>query len=138
MQQIKRWRETGLVWLWLTIAVLILDRVSKLLVIDHLTLFVPYKILPVFNLTLAYNTGAAFSFLDSADGWQNWLFGIIAIVISVIILRWLAHTSKKQIFLNIALTLILAGAIGNAIDRVLYQYVIDFLDFHGRYALCDF
>ena len=122
--------RTGLSWLWLTLLVIAVDRYSKYWATEHLTLFNPFEILPVFNLTLAYNTGAAFSFLNSASGWQHWALGGLAVIVSVAVLIWLSRISARAIWLSCALCLILAGALGNAWDRVLYGYVIDFFDFH--------
>ena len=84
-------------------------------------------LLPFFNLTYVRNYGAAFSFLSDAGGWQRWFFTIIAVVISCVLAVWLARNSKTQLKLNLALSLVLAGAIGNLIDRSIYGYVIDFL-----------
>lgn len=122
--------KSGLIWIWVAIVVIVLDRISKLWVLNHLTYSEPLSILPIFNLTLVYNTGAAFSFLHTASGWQNILLGSIAGIISVTILIWLARLSAREGWLSIALCLILGGALGNAWDRILYQHVIDFLDFH--------
>ncbi len=121
---------SGLGWIWITILVIALDRYSKEWVVNHILLGDPLEILPFFNFTLAFNTGAAWSFLHSAAGWQNWLLGGTAIVVSGVILYWLAKTSVKEYWSNIALALILGGAIGNVWDRILYAHVIDFLDFH--------
>lgn len=126
----KKICTTGLSWLWLTIFLIAIDRYTKFWVQDHLVFLEPLAILPIFNLTLAHNTGAAFSFLHSASGWQNLFLGSLAIVISAIIIRWLYKLPAKKRWVNIALCLILAGALGNAWDRVLYGFVIDFFDFH--------
>ncbi len=123
-------KTTGLRWLWVTLLVILCDRVSKYLALYYLP---PYAQVPVFqhfNLTLAYNKGAAFSFLDSANGWQTWLFGAIAILVSIGLLIWLTRLSFRQRWLCIALALIIGGALGNLSDRFLYGYVIDFLDFY--------
>jgi signal peptidase II len=85
-------------------------------------------LLPGFNLTYVHNTGAAFSFLSQAGGWQRWLFAGLAVVMSSIITVWLLRLQKHETFMAAALSLILGGAIGNLIDRVAYGYVIDFLD----------
>jgi signal peptidase II len=99
-------------------------------VAQHLLPFTPLKIFPFFNLTLAYNKGAAFSFLHSASGWQHIFLGSLALIISIVILVWLYKLSARERWIGIALCLILGGALGNAWDRVLYGYVIDFFDFH--------
>jgi signal peptidase II len=79
-------------------------------------------------LTYVHNTGAAFSFLSDAGGWQRWLFAALAIIISGVLAVWLARLQKHETLLAVALSLVLGGAIGNLIDRVAYGYVIDFLD----------
>lgn len=122
--------KTGLWWLWVAVLVIAVDRYSKIWVSHHLIFQAPMNVLPVFDLTLAYNTGAAFSFLNSASGWQNIFFCTLAIVISVAITVWLARIRRKDAWLSVALCLILGGALGNAWDRFMYQYVIDFLSFH--------
>ena len=88
------------------------------------------KLLPIFNLFLIYNTGAAFGFLQTASGWQNFLLGSIALIVSVIIFIWLARLPRQERIMNIALCFILGGALGNLWDRLLYGYVIDFFHFH--------
>lgn len=130
MNPIKKCLSTGLAWLWLTILVIVLDRYSKLWVSEHLTFLEPFKILSFFNLTLAYNTGAAFSFLHTASGWQNLFLGGLAFIVSIIMIACLAKSPVNARWLNIALCLVLGGALGNAWDRILYGYVIDFFDFH--------
>jgi signal peptidase II len=122
--------KSGLIWLWVTFLVLLLDRVSKTWVVQHLNWHEPLPVLPFFNLTLAFNTGAAFSFLGAASGWQNILFSLLAVVVSLLILGWLWQLSSRERWVGFALALILGGALGNAWDRVLYAHVIDFLDFH--------
>jgi len=130
LKVMQRVRSSGLVWLWLVLVVLVLDRYSKIWVIDHLVFFEPMKLLPFLNFTLAYNTGAAFSFLHAASGWQHWVLGGLAVVVSAIVFVWLSRLSSRARWMNIALCFIMAGALGNAFDRVLYGYVIDFIDFH--------
>lgn len=100
---------TGLSWLWVAFVVLALDRFSKIWVIHHLAFFEPVRILPFFNLTLAYNTGAAFSFLHSANGWQNIAFSSLAVIVSGVILFWLHKTPARDRWFNIALCLVLSG-----------------------------
>jgi signal peptidase II len=84
--------------------------------------------MPLFNLTLVYNRGAAFSFLSQAGGWQRWFFAVLALVVSVGLVIWLRKLKRHEFYSAIGLTLILGGAIGNLIDRVRLGYVIDFLD----------
>lgn len=130
MQYIRKIFRSGLIWLWITILFFILDRLAKIWAVQHLALYEPLTIFPFFNLTLAHNTGAAFSFLHSASGWQNLLFGGLALIVSIVIIYWLAKLSSRDRWLSIALCLILGGALGNAWDRMSYGYVIDFFDFH--------
>lgn len=121
---------SGLRWTWIALLVLIVDRISKLWVADALIPYYQFYVLPIFNLTLAFNRGAAFSFLSKGSGWQNLLLGGIAIIASVFIIFWLKRQSYREKWTNIALALILGGALGNLWDRLSYAYVIDFLDFH--------
>lgn len=127
---LKRIFASGLMWLWIAVLVLIIDRLAKLAAISYLTIGEPFAVLPIFNFTLAYNTGAAFSFLHSASGWQNILFGTLAVIISIVILIWLRRLSIRDYWLSIALNLILGGALGNAWDRMTLGAVVDFFDFH--------
>jgi signal peptidase II len=120
-------KHTGWRWWWLMLLVLVLDQISKQLVIANMQLFDSIELLPVFNLTYVRNYGAAFSFLSDAGGWQRWFFTLIAVVISAVLAVWLARNKSTEVKLNLALTLVLAGAIGNLIDRSVYGYVIDFL-----------
>lgn len=121
---------TGLRWLWVTLVILILDRVTKSLALHYLPPYASVPVMKYFNLTLAYNKGAAFSFLGSASGWQSWLFGAIALAVSMGLFIWLTRLSSRQRGLCIALALVMGGALGNVSDRFLYGYVIDFLDFY--------
>ncbi len=123
----KLFLETGWRFWWLAILVLIADQLSKIYVIKNFALGESVNLLPVFSFTYARNYGAAFSFLGDAGGWQRWLFTAIAIIVTIGISIWLARLSKGQTKLALALTCIVAGAIGNLIDRSLYGYVVDFL-----------
>ncbi len=115
-------------WLWLSLLALILDQWSKIAIDGSMQLYESIAILPSFNLTYVHNTGAAFSFLSEAGGWQRWFFAAMAIIISTILVTWLYRLKKHETLLAIALALVLGGAIGNLIDRLAYGYVIDFLD----------
>jgi signal peptidase II len=115
-------------WLWLSLLAVILDQWSKLAIADSMQLYQSIPIMPYFNLTYVHNTGAAFSFLSEAGGWQRWFFAGLALAISAVIAVWLARLKSHETFLAIALSLVLGGAIGNLIDRLAYGYVIDFLD----------
>jgi len=115
-------------WLWLSLLAVILDQVSKLFIAGSMQLYQSIPIMPYFNLTYVHNTGAAFSFLSEAGGWQRWFFAGLAFVISIVIAVWLARLKQHETLLAVALSLVLGGAIGNLIDRLAYGYVIDFLD----------
>jgi signal peptidase II len=117
-------------WLWLSTLLIVLDQISKFLVLRFITFEQPISITPFFNLVLAHNPGAAFSFLAKESGWQGWLFGILAILVCMFLIRWLYKLPSKQVWLATALALIIGGALGNLCDRVIHGYVIDFLDFY--------
>jgi signal peptidase II len=119
-------------WLWVTALVLVLDQASKLAIDANMQLYESIPLLPYFNLTYVHNTGAAFSFLAQAGGWQRWLFAGLAVVMSSIIAVWLHRLKKHETLMAVALSLVLGGAVGNLIDRVAYGYVIDFLDVYYR------
>ena len=119
---------TMLKWLGLSLLVIILDQVSKLAIAGSMQLYQSIPIMPFFKLTYVHNTGAAFSFLSDAGGWQRWFFAALALVISGVIVVWLARLKHHETLLAVALSLVLGGAIGNLIDRLVYGYVIDFLD----------
>lgn len=118
-------------WPWfLLILVLIgLDQLSKLLAEAYLALHQSQPLLPLLNLSLVYNPGAAFSFLSHADGWQRWFFLGLSSVISILLVVWLTRLEPAEKWTRLALSLILAGAVGNLIDRAIHGHVIDFIDF---------
>ena len=115
-------------WLGLSLLALILDQLSKLVVVNSMQLYQSIPITSFFKLTYVRNTGAAFSFLSDAGGWQRWFFAGLAILIIMIISVWLTRWKQHETLLAVALSLVLGGAIGNLIDRLAYGYVIDFLD----------
>ncbi|MCY7295939.1 signal peptidase II [Alteromonas sp. a30] len=121
-------RQTGLRWLWLAVVAFGLDQFTKQLVLKNMALYDSIQIVPFFNFTYVQNHGAAFSFLSDAGGWQRWLFTGIALFVSALILWWLKQTKRDQVLLPIAFSLILGGALGNLFDRLVYGYVVDFLD----------
>lgn len=119
-------------WLWLSTLVILLDQVTKQAAEHYLLLYKAVAVIPGFNLTLMYNEGAAFSFLSQAGGWQRWFFITLSTVISIALVIWLRqlHKSDSDQGKNILLAgiaLILGGAIGNLIDRILFGHVIDFI-----------
>lgn len=116
-------------WLPFSLAVIVLDHLTKQWVLHA---FRPGEVLPVtdfFNLVLVFNTGAAFSFLSDAAGWQRTFFVALALIASAVILYLLRRDYKRTLF-ALALSLILGGALGNLIDRLTLGHVVDFLDFH--------
>ena len=116
-------------WLALAFGVIVLDHITKWWVSASLDYqeFIP--VLPFFSLVLVHNTGAAFSILADAGGWQRWFFIAIGVVATIIIVRLLKHHSHEK-RMSFALALVLGGALGNVVDRVILGYVVDFLYFH--------
>ncbi|MBT3010507.1 MAG: signal peptidase II [Candidatus Thiodiazotropha sp. (ex Lucina aurantia)] len=117
-------------WLWLSLLVILLDQSTKQLAESTLTLYESVSVLPFFDLTLLYNKGAAFSFLSDQGGWQRWFFIVLAIVVCIVLVGWLWRLKRDELWVAVALSLIIGGAIGNVIDRILFGQVIDFLHFH--------
>ncbi|HZN23235.1 MAG TPA: signal peptidase II [Burkholderiales bacterium] len=117
-------------WLSLAAVVVVLDQLTKYVVRTTFGLHESIEVTPFFNLVFVFNRGAAFSFLSDADGWQRGFFITLALAASVWII-WLLRRHSDQVLFCLALSLILGGAIGNVIDRVVYGAVIDFLDFHA-------
>ena len=116
-------------WLALAILIMVLDQLSKVLILGAFELGEATPVASFFNLVRVHNSGAAFSFLAGASGWQRWFFSGVGVVATVFIVYLLkAHPAQKLFCL--ALACILGGAVGNVIDRLLYGHVIDFLDFH--------
>lgn len=120
-------------WLGLSLLVLVLDQFTKFYFEGTLSLYQQIVVIPdYFSWTLAYNTGAAFSFLADSGGWQRWLFAMIAIVVSTVLVVWLKRLGRDETWLAVALALVLGGALGNLIDRVLLGHVVDFILVHWR------
>jgi signal peptidase II len=130
----RRWlglRAGASNWLWLALVVIVLDRVTKRLIMERFDEFEEIVVLPVLNLIRLHNEGAAFSFLSTASGWQRWAFTALGIVVSVGILYWLRRLpARGNGLLAAGLSLVLGGALGNVIDRVAYGHVIDFIRVH--------
>ena len=124
-------RSSGgmLPWLGLALLILIADQFTKVLILGYYRLGDATYITSFFNIVRVHNAGAAFSFLANAGGWQRWLFTGIGIVAAIFII-WMLKSHPGQKLFSFALACILGGAIGNVIDRTLYGYVVDFLDFH--------
>ncbi len=123
-------KKSALPWLWLSLAVIIIDQVIKYWVVHNLAYQQPYPLFPSVNLTLAFNSGAAYSFLGNAGGWQVYLFSAISVVISIIFIIWLARIPRSMILRGLGLGLIIGGALGNFVDRVRLTYVVDYIDFY--------
>ncbi|RYF20791.1 MAG: lipoprotein signal peptidase [Comamonadaceae bacterium] len=121
----------GKLWPWLAWAVvlLIVDQLTKTLILGYYRLGDATYITSFFNIVRAHNTGAAFSFLADAGGWQRWLFTAIGVVATLFIL-WQLRAHPEQKLFCFSLSSILGGAVGNVVDRMMHGYVVDFLDFH--------
>lgn len=117
-------------WLALTAAVVGFDQWTKQLVERSMQLYEAHYYLPVFNIVRAHNRGAAFSMFDGASGWQRWAFSVLAGVVSAALVGWLARLDRRENLMGISIALILAGAVGNVIDRLRLGYVVDFLQVH--------
>ena len=114
----------------MAIAIVFLDQLTKLWVLGTFEPFEVVTVLPVFNLTLVFNEGAAFSFLADAGGWQRYVFLLISAVMSVVFVIWLTRVKAHEVWLANGLALLLGGAVGNLIDRLWLGKVIDFLQWH--------
>ena len=113
-------------------AVCVLDQLTKLAATTYLTYGIPQVVMPGFNLTLLHNTGAAFSLLNDAAGWQRWLFSGIAVAVACGVVWWLARMDRSDRWEAYALIFILGGAAGNLIDRLRLGYVVDFIQVYYR------
>ncbi|TDV08253.1 signal peptidase II [Paraburkholderia caballeronis] len=116
-------------WLGVALIVILADQLTKIAVARMFSYGQVREITSFFNLVLVYNRGAAFSFLAAAGGWQRWAFTVLGVVAALVICYLLKRHSAQRLFCT-ALALILGGALGNVIDRLVYGHVIDFLDFH--------
>jgi signal peptidase II len=127
-------KPNALSWLLLSALVIVLDQLSKWWALSALQpAGLPHPVIPGFlNWTLAFNTGAAFSFLASSDGWQRWFFVLLAVVISAVLVVWLHRTSRRDWKTAMPLALIVGGALGNLIDRLHAAQVTDFIQVYYR------
>ena len=126
-------------WLALALIVCVFDQLTKLAASARLEYAIPHAVMPSFNLTLLHNTGAAFSMLHDADGWQRWFFAVNALVVSCGLCWWLVRMDRSDRFEVCALVFILGGAVGNLIDRVRLGYVVDFIQvYYGQYSFPAF
>jgi signal peptidase II len=128
--------DSMLKWLWISLVVVILDQFTKQWASHALQLFHTVEIMPMLNLYLAHNEGAAFSFLENAGGWQRWFFTVIALAISTALVLWIRKLQKHELWIAVGLAFILGGALGNVIDRILFGYVIDFIQFYYGSKSC--
>jgi signal peptidase II len=119
-------------WLWLSFFVVLLDQATKALVIGTVKAQDAIALLPILDIVYLENTGAAFSIFAQASGWQRWFFIVLALGVSFMLMIWLRRIRADQTILAIGLSLVLGGALGNVIDRVMHGYVVDFIYFHWR------
>ena len=120
-------------WVWLSVVVFVIDQITKFWFDNNLQMYERITVIPqVLDWTLAYNTGAAFSFLAGASGWQRWLFTLIAVVVSVVLVVWLKRLKPDETWLAVGLALVLGGALGNLVDRVVFGHVVDFILVHWQ------
>lgn len=119
--------------------IIILDQYTKYMSTLNLELGIPVTVFPGFDLLLAHNEGAAFSFLDDASGWQRWVLAAISAGVSIVLAVWLWRMPRNQQLLAVALTFILGGALGNLYDRVAMGYVVDFISvYYGSWRFATF
>jgi signal peptidase II len=118
-------------FLLLAAAIILLDWFTKQWASESLTMYRPVEVFSWLNWTLAHNTGAAFSFLSDAGGWQRWFFTVLASVVTVVLVGWLFRLARGQWLTGTALGLLIGGAVGNLIDRLRLGYVVDFVDVHA-------
>ncbi|MDP2505230.1 signal peptidase II [Oceanobacter sp. 3_MG-2023] len=123
-------KNSALIWSWLSLLVLVIDLATKQMAEAWLHYGNPVYLLPVLDFTLLYNKGAAFSLLADQPGWQRWFFTIISAAVSVMLMVWMRRLPRSQPWLAVSLALILGGAVGNLVDRVLFGHVIDFISVH--------
>lgn len=127
-------KQNALPWLLVSAIVILLDQITKQVATNTLVLYESVAVMPSLNWTLLHNYGAAFSFLNERDGWQRWLFTVIAIAISAILMVWLSRLRRGDWRTALPIALIIGGAIGNLVDRLRYGYVVDFVDvYYGTY-----
>jgi signal peptidase II len=126
-------KHNALPWLALSAIVIALDLWTKHLALAHLAFHQPVPVIVGFwNWMLTFNTGAAFSFLADADGWQHWLFAVLAIVISGVLVFWLARTPRNDWRTALPFALVIGGALGNLHDRLRWGHVVDFVQWYWR------
>jgi len=117
-----------LYWLALSLGLVVIDQITKRLVENHMLVFEVIPLAPSLNLTLAYNYGAAFSFLADQGGWQRWLFVALAVGVTGVLTGWLNRAKSDETLSAAGLACIIGGAVGNLIDRIWIGRVVDFID----------
>ena len=132
----RRHQASALVWLSVSLVVIVLDQASKAWVLARLPEFTPVPVIDGYwNWYRTYNTGAAFSFLSQAGGWQKWFFSFCALTVSALLVRWLQRLPRQAWQIALPSALVIGGALGNVIDRCIHGYVIDFIQWYvGRYV----
>ena len=116
----------------IVLVIVVLDQITKIWADTTLTMYQQIPITDFFNITKAYNYGAAFSFLNDAGGWQRWFFTAISLIVSIVLSVWLYRMLRSEKWLSLSIALILGGAVGNLIDRVWYGYVVDFIQVYWK------
>ena len=128
---VRRRHRTAIVWLWLTLLIVLLDQATKLYIYTSFELYQRLEVLSILDITRLHNTGAAFSFLAGAGGWQRWFFIGLGVIVSSLVVVWLYRLpAQGKSWLAAALALVVGGAIGNVIDRIWLGYVVDFISVH--------
>jgi signal peptidase II len=129
-------KPNALAWLTVSAIVIALDQLTKHIALAELQPYAPHAVIPgLLNWTLAFNTGAAFSFLHDAGGWQRWLFSALAITVSLVLIVWLRRLPRGDWRTALPLSLVIGGALGNLIDRVRFGHVTDFIEvYYGQWS----
>ena len=126
-------KPNALGWLLVSAIVIALDQLTKHIALSALQPYAPHEVIPgLLNWTLAFNTGAAFSFLHDAGGWQRWLFSALAVTVSLVLIVWLRRLPRGDWRTALPLSLVIGGALGNLIDRVRFGHVTDFIEVYYR------
>ena len=124
--------KTGLIWLWISALVFVLDQWTKGIASNALGLYQPQEVTSFLNWTLMHNEGIAFSILADQPGWQRWFISVVASLIVIWLLYWLFQNKSSEKLINIGLVLVVGGAVGNTYDRITLGYVIDFIELYYK------
>jgi signal peptidase II len=117
-------------WVAALVVIVVLDQVTKALATSYLSYGIPFSLFEGLNFTLLHNTGAAFSFLHDQNGWQRWFLSIVTLLISIGLVVWFCSLRGSQTWMHCAICFVLAGAIGNLLDRLVLGYVVDFIQLY--------